>query len=158
MSERTAKEVNEIIDKARGITRHGYRGDGSKDCVCGWQEVEVRFAMDVSGYGVMEHAKEVNNNYTDPTHYLEAMAWAKKQDWFNDFVQYELQGCCHKVIESIEEIGNEQIEFYVPSWILDPKEGSHALASYLEEKRNPQECTKCDGLKGLQACCYTAHT
>ncbi|MCK5236179.1 MAG: hypothetical protein KAR06_04255 [Deltaproteobacteria bacterium] len=51
-------------------------------------------------------------DYTDPTSYLEAMAWAKKQGWFSEFI-------CEMVGAPLDIL-------------LDPKLGSHALASYLE--------------------------
>ena len=63
-------------------------------------------------------------DYTDPTSYLEAMAWAKEQDWWLDFIQWlaYLQTSGGKPLRSV----------VVTGFLLDPKLGSHALAEFLE--------------------------
>lgn len=58
----------------------------------------------------------INPSYTSPISYLEAMAWAKKQKWWGDFAY----------------IKNGYDGYDFNEDLLDPKLGSHALASYLE--------------------------
>ncbi len=69
-------------------------------------------------------------DYTDPTSYLEAMAWAKKQKWWVEFV---LKGL--KLNMPTHLTPDESLDYMVGEvarCILDPVQGSHALASYLE--------------------------
>lgn len=67
-----------------------------------------------------------NPDYTDPAHYLEAMAWAQEQDWWGQFLEFLLNK------DDFDGLDRYGIAEAVIPLFLDPKLGSHALASYLE--------------------------
>jgi hypothetical protein len=69
---------------------------------------------------------ECNPDYTDPTAYLEAMAWAKEQDWWPEFLS-TIQRYGHKVC-----IGYNRFDYYIRTDFLDPSVGAPKLASYIE--------------------------
>ena len=78
-----------------------------------------------NGTAIGEDECTANPDYTDPTSYLEAMAWAKNQEWFEDFLhghKYNSNRC--------EGVSRTTLGLVID--MLDPKLGSHALASYLE--------------------------
>lgn len=106
MSERTDSQ---IIHEARGLCWHELEivneMEWCKLCQLGKQFAECPIIAS-------------NPDYTDPTSYLEAMAWAKKQKWWGEFIQ-----------------PNGDISFnweLIVHHLTDPKQGSHALAEFLE--------------------------
>lgn len=115
----THLKVSKIIHSARELCWHK-----SKDYADNHPEIDV----DIDKYWC-PHCKEVsyesfiNPDYTDPTSYLEAMAWAMEQGLWDDFVYKYLT----------QHLGHDTHSIKV---LFDPVTGSHALASYLEEKRD----------------------
>jgi len=73
---------------------------------------------------------EVSNPpYTNAFFYLEAMAWAKEQDWFADFIGRYIywKTDASSTVCDIDKLVDT---------LLDSKLGSYALASYMKEKCN----------------------
>jgi hypothetical protein len=87
-----------------------------------------------TGYDECDSDKDpMPDYYTDPTAYLEAMAWAQKQEWWGKFVLTGL-----KLNMPTHLTPDESLDYMVGEvarCILDPKLGSHALASYLRERK-----------------------
>lgn len=126
MSERTDSQINEIIQKAYFPHAHSDYQD--------WYDCAEK-----CGHG--NKPTQPLSYTTNPTAYLEAMAWAKKQKWWRQFVEKIKLGSIPKsplkgqgidtVIDNMAEVmflvSMEQIRI-----LLDPKQGSHALAEFLE--------------------------
>ena len=101
MSERTDSQV---IHEARGLCWHEWP----------W----MKGACIHCGFTCAVEERHLPNYDLCPEEYLEAMAWAKEQEWWLDFI-YDCNGTCDN-IEDIVKV------------ILDPKQGSHTLAKFLE--------------------------
>ena len=113
---------SQIIAEAMGVIleqrKHGYKKVVEEIagtyivCTCGrtFHQRDMIFHL-------REHE---DPDYTDPTSYLEAMAWARKQDWWVDFAFEKGLGCerCIKFDTSL----------------LDPTIFIPKLASYIKEK------------------------
>ena len=121
MSERTDSQVDRIITEAIGACWHKY--EVNSNCCLKCKTIHL-----VRADGSLDRTGNPSPT-TDPTAYLEAMAWAKEQDWWEDFAQtlwYEANeqvASCMGCLASV---------YGIPFIILDPKLGSHALAQFLE--------------------------
>lgn len=113
----------EVVIEEKTLTIHNPRCQG--ECVSCGAETIVDYYWSKEPDSTIEeicsaNSQEfVNPDYTDPTAYLEAMAWAKEQEWWGRFVvslQFEISHTHEIVLYNI----------------LDPKLGSHALAEFLE--------------------------
>ena len=96
----TIEQINRTIQEARGLK------------LCSWRFIATNvYQCEDCGSTLAAFPEELPTapDYTDPANYLEAMAWAKKQDWWYEFYR-----------------GWLTIDI-----LLDPKQGSYALASYI---------------------------
>ena len=108
MSEMTDNRANRIIHEAMGLCWHEpYSIDDDQEIMCRHCDMVT---MDEDDFN--------NPNYTDPTSYLEAIAWAKKQYWWMGFL-------------NTLKTGGLPTERMVDI-ILDPSVCIPKLASYLE--------------------------
>lgn len=128
MSERTDSQ---IIHEARGLCWHDFMAthDRTDDRslqgewrACRCSQIKRPFYDSDKAWPA-----PINPDYTDPTSYLEAMAWAERQPWWCDFLD--------SIQDRPDEMWHDEITVYVRdilSVLLDPKLGSHALAQFLE--------------------------
>lgn len=128
MSERTNSQ---IIHEARGLCWHDWvwypreENSPNRKCYC---RVCNEQAQGISINGYMLRCPD-SPDYTDPTSYLEAMAWAQEQEWWEDFV---LNGMRTKIYNDEYSDTFENVVVQAIGLILNPKLGSHALAEFLE--------------------------
>ena len=110
MSERTDSQ---IIHEAMELLWHKevHRTDCDCEGECKYESVRCSCDLQVRPCDIDFHCQYNNiTDYTDPTSYLEAMTWAKRQDWWFEFYRGWL----------------------TIDMLLNPKQGSHALAKFLE--------------------------
>lgn len=108
-----------IFKPGMGLCKHRFEGDPMwvcPKCKEGWRYYRAPM------WG--------NPDYTDPTAYLEAMAWAMERDWWDDALKYFWSKLSRNGIWDKQAI---------PLFMLGKEEGSHALAEYIKEKCN---CTR----------------
>ena len=127
MSERTDSQ---IIHEAMG--RHWCKSLGITDYR--HNDTRPRYSCGWNGQGKDNHNKayrmlNCNPDYTDPTAYLEAMAWAKEKDkgaFWLDFIQWLWQE------EAIETNYEYWVEAYLSRLLIDPPICIPKLAEFLE--------------------------
>lgn len=74
------------------------------------------------------------------TDYHEAMAWAKEQDWFADFVTNSIRVTVNAIFKDLDTEDaldqlmrvSQEVTVSTARILLDKEKGSHALASYIE--------------------------
>lgn len=135
MSERTDSQ---IIHEAKGLCWHEWvwypiekNTLGNRKCYCRNCDEQNM------GISINAHVQKFPSNpdYTDPTSYLEAMAWARVESWWTEFlVSIGIDGQDYQLLMcDIEVFVEEVIDI-----LLDPKLGSHALAEFLEGRMSEE--------------------
>lgn len=132
----TNEQASQIIHEERGLCWHALVEAEQCDCegeckypwgccACGEKLVLTEFHA---------HCVTLNPDYTAPTSYLEAMAWAKEDvELWKDFIA----SLTYKILRSMKGIDNisamtSLLAQTVASILLDKEKGSHALAEFLE--------------------------